>query len=58
MDKERYDDYKLLAMNYGKLEEWITVEKLCEMIERSTEQTFGLLCTFFICNDILKTQPY
>ena len=88
MDKERYNDYKLLAMNYGKLEEciyedgtfsisltcssyikgqqlaacdssiWITVEKLCEMIERSTEQTFGLPCTFFICNDILKTQPY
>ena len=23
MDKERYDDYKLLAMNYGKLEECI-----------------------------------
>lgn len=23
MDKERYNDYKLLAMNYGKLEECI-----------------------------------
>ena len=30
------------------------MEKLCEMIERSTEQTFGLLCTFLNGNDIMS----
>lgn len=30
------------------------MEKLCEMIERSTEQTFGLPCTFFYGNGIVK----
>ena len=32
------------------------MEKLCEMIERSTEQTFGLFCTFILYSDIIAEE--